>query len=312
VADSAETVTGNLRRASTVLRNRLARPRVRSNLLSALALLALAVLELRWNGVVVLTLLPFWLAVHLLVEACKIAFREVPAQALLVRSRKARLAMLAISLLVGLGFIALDRMSIAGQPLLAGPALPDVRASTSQTAGSNVAGHGNRFLVLDVEVASRLGAPLQNIYYRDFRLETEHGRLGPDSSATRDLPGACADLDVAAWSSSRCRLVFEVPEDATAARLHVEEFGRKARSGDIDLRRLPPADIPRVDLSARVSAWPVEQRTGRRTLRMFVRAEALAGAAPVALERLRLQGQAGAWIAYDRSGERLARTGSPC
>jgi hypothetical protein len=117
---------------------------VRRNLLVALVYLGLAGLQLHWNGVVALTLLLFWLAFHLGVEACKTAFRREPAQTLPARSSKPLPAILAISLLVGLGLIALDRVSIAGQPLLAGPALPDVPASTSPTAGSTFLGMRTR------------------------------------------------------------------------------------------------------------------------------------------------------------------------
>jgi hypothetical protein len=212
---------------------------------------------------------------------------------------------------LGVALLSLDRVAIAGHPILAGPALRGVHVSTSATAGTLVASPGHRFLVAEADVASHLGFRMTNVYYGNFWLETD-GRKFETALSSQSVPMACDGFEVPAWSSRRCRMVFEVPHDAASARLHFRQLRATAHSGDLDLGGLVQARVPRVELSGSALAGTSLDREHRVRVQVFVRAEALDGAGPVALNRFMLTGTDGDdWTAYDTS-KTVMGLSTPC
>jgi hypothetical protein len=284
--------------------DRLRRPGARRALGASIGYAALAGFELYWNGIVVMSIGFLVMAVWMFNRGYRLASSAaVEGGHGEARMKEIRpVAIFAFSILTVAALLTVDRATIGGRPLFAGPALIEVRAAGNSTAGSDVADAGKRFVVFDVVMASHLGARLRHVYYGDFRLEIAGSSLRPALGPSQSVPEACDGLDVPRWSSRRCRVVFEIPTDAHTARLHFKDLGRKAHSGDIDLRKLPQAEVPRVEVRTRVGArGSISSRNGLERVRVFVRAEALGGAAPVSLGRLRLAAVDGSRQAYDIS-----------
>jgi hypothetical protein len=197
------------------------------------------------------------------------------------------------------GPFALENVTVGGRPLLAGPVIRDIDVAKSVAIGHEVADSGRYFLVVDVVVGSRLGAPLDYLDHFDFELELDNRGRDLALRPTSEVPQACRSLEVPRWGSAGCRLVFQVPDSAVMARLRVEELQR-AHTGPIELSQLPSANVPRVELSVRVAPGrSVSDRPDWERVRMFVRAEPVNGADPVSLRWLWLEGADGAWEAYD-------------
>lgn len=219
-------------------------------------------------------------------------------------SARRRRGMLIASLALAAGLMGIDYVTVRGAPLLAGPELREVRAAASPVVGRFAAAPGHRWVVLDAEVGSRLGAPLRAVSYIGFALETPTGTIESDGLATRNLPDACDRLEVARWSSRRCTVAFEVPDDVATARLVYDGWTLTARSSRLELSALPPAELARIDLAARVetrAALPSDP--SRVALLVRVSAEPRGGAPAVELDGLRLTAPDGGWRSWDRSGD---------
>jgi hypothetical protein len=272
----------------------------------------LTALQVYWSGISALTVC--YLAVALYFAAEAVQGRAFAARATAIGREKRRIGskhilFFLVTIAAGIVLLRFENVTVSGRPLLAGAAFGEISASASATVGAKIAAPGYRIVVFDAEVRSHLGARLHRVSYSDFELRADGQLLEPLSGQSLYLPDACAGMETTAWSSARCRVAFEVPVGASRARLRLAAFSSNVAWSDANLAELGQADVPRVELTTRTGLRRALQRKpGLERVDVLVRAEPLAGAAPVDFDFLMLEG-AGGWRAVDRSGQLGLRNG---